>query len=99
LRREGCHTTILCVFAHRFEGPAAAARLLRGVLLGTFSFAAFFLAVALLIEPAGIAAAFAIASVAALATQGASLLLLRGRWARERATRRVAPRATPPPGP
>lgn len=73
------YTTILCVFAHRFEGPAAAARLLRGALLGTFAFAAFFLVVALLLAPVGIAPAFAAATLAAFATQGASLLLVRSR--------------------
>ncbi len=68
--------TILAVFTHRFQGATAAARLLRGVILGSFSFAAFFLVVALMIERAGILTAFVCATVAALMLQGASLLWL-----------------------
>jgi hypothetical protein len=68
--------TILAVFTHRFQGATAAARLLRGVVLGSFSFAAFFLVVALMIERAGILAAFVCATATALTLHSASLLLL-----------------------
>ncbi|MGH9841204.1 MAG: hypothetical protein ACREEM_20820 [Blastocatellia bacterium] len=68
--------TILAVFTHRFQGATAAARLLRGVVLGSFSFAAFFLVIALMIERAGILAAFICATVTALTLHGLSLLLL-----------------------
>lgn len=68
--------TILSVFTHRFQGATAAARLLRGVVLGSFSFAAFFLVVALMIERAGILTAFLCATLACLTLQGGSLLLL-----------------------
>jgi hypothetical protein len=36
-------STIIAVFTHRQQGPAAAARLLRGVVLGSMAYAAFFL--------------------------------------------------------
>jgi len=78
------YAAILAVFAHRLQGPAAAAGVLRGLLLGLFAFASFFLALTLLLERASIALAFAVASVTALALQAGSLWLLR------QSTRRVA---------
>lgn len=71
--------SILAVFTHRFQGATAALHLLRGVILGSFSFAVFFLVVALMIESAGIALTFLCATLAALALHGTSVLLLR-RW-------------------
>ncbi len=68
--------SILAVFTHRFQGATAASRLLRGVVLGSFSFAVFFLVVALMIESAGIAVTFSCATLAAFALHGASVLLL-----------------------
>jgi hypothetical protein len=68
--------TILSVFTHRGQGAAAAGKLLRGVVLGSFSFAGFFLVVAALLQPAGIGVTFLCASLVALAIQGASLWLL-----------------------
>lgn len=68
---------ILAVFAHRLAGPAAAIGVLRGLLLGLFAFATFFLLVGALLVPAGIAPAFAAALAAALTLQGASLWLIR----------------------
>ena len=73
------YAAILAIFAHHLQGPAAAAGVLRGLLLGLFAFASFFLALALLIEPAGIAPAFAAAIVVALALQAGSLWVLRRR--------------------
>ena len=52
-------------------------RVLRGLLLGLFAFAGFFLVLALSIEPAGIARAFAAAIAAALILQGGALWALR----------------------
>ena len=71
------YTTILTVFAHRRQGPAAAAHVLRGLLYGLLAFAGFFLTLNLLIESAGIAAAFLAAIVAALMIQGTTSLVLR----------------------
>jgi hypothetical protein len=68
--------TILVVFAHRSYGALSADRLLNGVIHGSFAFAAFFLVVALLIEPEGIAVTFVAAISVALAVQGRRVLRL-----------------------
>jgi len=71
------YISILSIFAHRQQGPAAAAHLLRGLLYGMFAFAGFFIALGLLIERAGIAPAFTAATLVALIVQGLSLWVLR----------------------
>jgi hypothetical protein len=71
------YAAVLTVFAHAFDGGDAAASVLRGLLMGLFAFAAFFLVLAAMLGTAGVAAAFAIAIAVALALQGASLWLLR----------------------
>ncbi|HMA34974.1 MAG TPA: hypothetical protein VKY74_10905 [Chloroflexia bacterium] len=68
--------TILGVFTHRLQGAAMAGRLLRGVVLGSFSFAGFFLVVAILLQPVGLPLAFLCASGVALGMHGVSLWLL-----------------------
>ena len=68
---------VLTVFAHHAQGKAAAINVLRGLLMGLFSFAAFFVALGVTLERVGIAAAFATALAAALAVQTLSLLLAR----------------------
>src|SRR5215472_1815626 len=68
------YAAVLCVFAHRLQGVGAAIAVMRGLLLGLFSFAAFFAALSLLLEPSGVAVAFIIAIVLALLLQGASLV-------------------------
>ena len=73
------YATILAVFAQRQQGPAAAVGVLRGLLLGLFSFATFFVTLALLLERAGIVIAFLCAVVSALAAQGCSLWVMRRR--------------------
>lgn len=70
------YAAILAVFAHRLHGPAPAADVLRGLLLGLFSFAGFFAVVAGLIETGGIGPAFAGALALALAVQGGALWVL-----------------------
>jgi hypothetical protein len=65
--------TILAVFTHHFEGASAGVRLVRGLALGLFAFAAFFVVVALLLERTGILATFVVASVAAFIIQAAFL--------------------------
>ena len=70
------YAAVLTVFAHAFDGGDTAASVLRGLLMGLFAFAAFFLVLAAMLSTAGIAAAFAIAVAVALALQGASLWLL-----------------------
>ena len=77
---------VLTAFAHHHGDAAAATRVLRGLLMGLFSFAAFFVVLGLTIVPAGIAVSFAAALVTALVVQGASLWLL-GRESPGRAVR------------
>ena len=61
--------TVLTVFSHRGQGGAFAVQLLRGLCRGLFGMIAFFLVVATALEPLGTAAAFALATAAALAVQ------------------------------
>jgi len=68
---------VLTVFAHQALGKSAAINVLRGLLLGLFSFAAFFVALAVTIERFGIATGFVAALAAALAVQTLSLLIAR----------------------
>lgn len=67
---------ILAVFTHRYQDATAISHLLRGVVLGSFAFAVFFLVLSLTIERTGIAAAFIYSTLAALALQGLSLLFI-----------------------
>jgi hypothetical protein len=69
------YAAVLTVFAHR-AGAAPAVQVLRGLLLGLFSFAGFFLVLGGLIEDLGVAGAFVAATVAALAIQAGSLALV-----------------------
>jgi hypothetical protein len=71
------YITILTIFAHRNQGPAAAAHVLRGLLYGMFAFTGFFIALSLLIEHVSLAVSFGVAISAALIIQGLSLLILR----------------------
>lgn len=67
----------LVAFTHALEGPVPAGGVLRGLMLGLYSFVGFFLVLAALLERAGIAAAFAAAVGVALAVQGVALWALR----------------------
>jgi hypothetical protein len=71
------YAAVLTVFAHRVDGAGAAAGVLRGLCAGLFGFTVFFLALAVLLEPAGLNLAFAGATAGMLLVQAASLLLLR----------------------
>ncbi len=71
------YATILAAFAHHLQGPAAASGVLRGLLVGLFAFASFFLVLAILIEQIGIAPTFAAAILVAVVLQGVSLWVLR----------------------
>jgi hypothetical protein len=79
------YSAVLAAFAHRLEGRAAAVGLLRGLLVGLFSFAAFYAVLAVMLPRTGIAVSFAGALAAALTVQAASL-------------RRILPRPASPPG-
>jgi len=65
---------VLAAFAYRMEGPAASIAVLRGLLLGLFAFACFFLALSTLLER-DVLLAFAVAIVAGAFVQGAALVL------------------------
>jgi hypothetical protein len=71
------YTAILTIFAHRLQGPAGAASVLRGLLFGLFAFASFYITLALLIEWAGIAPSFIAAILASLAIQGITFVVLK----------------------
>ncbi len=71
------YASILAVFTHHFQGKAAAARFLRGVVSGSFAFAVFFLIVAALLTQWSVAATFSLALVATLLVHGCSLFLVR----------------------
>jgi uncharacterized membrane protein (GlpM family) len=67
-------TTVLAAFTHAQRGASDTRRLLRGFLTGFVSYALFLFALSLSIERLGTAAAFALATAIALATQ--ALLLV-----------------------
>ncbi len=64
--------TVLAAFAHRLQGADQAVGVLRGLLLGLFAFATFFLVLSLAL-PSGIAEAFVLAAILGLGVQGATL--------------------------
>jgi len=70
------YVTILTIFAHRDQGPAAAAHVLKGLLYGMFAFTGFFITLSLLIKHTSLAVAFGAATLTALTVQGVSLLVL-----------------------
>lgn len=78
------YASILAVFAHSAQGAGAAINVLRGLLLGLFAFAGFFLTLAVLLTQSGIGAAFVAAITIGLLIQGASLWVLRATQQRPR---------------
>jgi len=68
------YATVLAAFAHRLQGAGQAVGVVRGLLLGLFAFASFFLTLSFAL-PSGIVAAFAAAIAVALLVQGASLVV------------------------
>jgi hypothetical protein len=68
-------TSVLAVFTHAHSGSGQAITLLRNVLLGFYGFAAFCFTLAVLLPTLGTAAAFGLATGAAVAVQAVALLL------------------------
>src|SRR2546427_263134 len=68
---------VLGVFTDRSEGPGAAARLLRGVVLGSLAHATLFALIASLLVPYGPVRAYLWASLGALSVNGLALMLAR----------------------
>ena len=73
------YSAVLAAFAHRLQGSAAAIALLRGLLVGLFSFTAFYAVVPELLVHTGTAAAFVCGVTAALVVQAGTLRMLRRR--------------------
>lgn len=69
---------VLAIFAHRQSGGDAANNVLRGLLIGLFSFGAFFLLLAVGLTRIGIGPSFLVATVTALSIQGLTLRAVRG---------------------
>ena len=67
--------TVLAVFAHQQQGPASAARLLRGVVFGSLAFFAFFLVVSTLLPGLGTGLTYVSATLAALAGSAVAVTL------------------------
>ena len=78
------YATVLAAFTHQFEGAPAATRLLRGVMIGLFSFALFFAILAATLASWGVAVAFGVAILAAIVTHLMGLFVLRSRLEVER---------------
>jgi hypothetical protein len=70
------YTTIMTGFTHHLEGEASAVKLLRGLVVGLFSFATFFLVLGTTIEPFGIGASFGMALMVCLAVHFCTLRLM-----------------------
>jgi len=68
---------VLAIFAHQQRGDAAV-NVLRGLLLGLFSFAAFFVLLAIGLNRIGIGLSFGLATASALVIQGLTLRAIRG---------------------
>jgi hypothetical protein len=73
------YASILAIFAHRQQGPYAAAGVLRGVLIGLYAFASFFFVLGLLLTWHGIAPAFLAAIAVALLVEGGTLWIIQNR--------------------
>jgi hypothetical protein len=71
------YATILAIFVHRLDGGQQAARLLRGVVAGSFTFAVFFLMISSTILAWGIGISFTSAIAISLVTHAASLQFLK----------------------
>jgi uncharacterized membrane protein (GlpM family) len=67
---------VMAIFSHKNGGSGAAHRLLRGVILGSFAFASFFVVVALLVQRLNLVVAYTLATAVALAVNGFSLVVL-----------------------
>jgi hypothetical protein len=90
------YSAILASFALRLEGRPAAVGLLRGLLLGLFSFGAFYSLLAFLLPRVWTGGAFAASVGAALTVQLASLGRVRLHADHDRAGDLVVPGLTPP---
>lgn len=70
------YASVMASFAFAYDGPAASLRLLRGVLVGAYGFACFYLVVALLARQT-VPGAFVLATAAALTVQACTMWTIR----------------------
>ncbi|HJZ73882.1 MAG TPA: hypothetical protein VKE51_19220 [Vicinamibacterales bacterium] len=70
--------SVMTVFAHHASGRSSAHGVLRGIIVGSFAFAAFFVVLALALGTTSLVLAYGLAVIAALVVNGASLFVLRG---------------------
>jgi hypothetical protein len=70
------YTVVLAAFAHAHAGEAGAVQILRGLVLGLYSFVGFYLTLPLLLMHMGIAVSFVAAYAVALAIQAVSIVPL-----------------------
>jgi hypothetical protein len=68
---------LLATFAHRDQGPPAAVRLLRGMVLGSFGFATFLLVVGAGLSRLGVVLTYTLAAAGALGVHGLTLAVVR----------------------
>jgi hypothetical protein len=69
-------STVLAVFSHRANGPGFVVAMLRAMIGGFYSYIAFCLSVALLLEGWGLAATFVTAVIAAVVVQGSAKAIM-----------------------
>jgi len=69
--------TVLAIFAHRHQGGAASTLVLRGIVLGLFAFACFFLVVGLTVTRLDLIWAYLLAAVVALGVNAVTLRFIR----------------------
>ena len=74
--------SVLGVFAHVQSGSAAAHQLMRGTLIGSFAFVAFFIAVALTVCDVSLPLVYLLATAVTLAVNVAMLRVVQGRQGR-----------------
>jgi len=67
---------VMAIFSQKSGGSGAAHRLLRGVILGSFAFASFFIVVGLLVQRVSLVFAYALATGVALSVNGFLLAVL-----------------------
>lgn len=70
-------STVIAVFTHHQQGADAASQLLRGVVVGTFSFLCFFLVVALLLPAAPMFWTYLAATAASIEVNSLALRFVR----------------------
>jgi hypothetical protein len=68
---------VLAAFTHQQQNAKAAARLLRGIVLGSLAFAGFFIVIGRFLTSLPIGLAYILSTITALVASGISLLLMR----------------------